>query len=77
MMMMKIIFIINNNISSQIRPSLNQPTPRLPWATRLNPMVAPTMLCVADTGSLRNVAIISQIQEPERREGERKFGEKL
>ena len=38
--------------------------PRTPCATSAKPTVEPTMLCVAETGNLSNVAAISQTQEP-------------
>ena len=38
--------------------------PFSPLATKLKPTVAPTMLCVAETGRLRKVAMTSQMQEP-------------
>jgi hypothetical protein len=40
--------------------------PRAPRATRAKPTVAPTILCVPDTGKLKNVATSSQIQQPVR-----------
>lgn len=54
-----------------IIPSLTQPMPLNPFTTMEKPMVAPTILCVPETGSFRKVAKISQIQEPKRDEGNR------
>jgi hypothetical protein len=50
-----------------IRPSFFQLIPLAPLATRANPTVAPTILCVPDTGRRRNVAINSHTQEPAKR----------
>lgn len=47
-----------------IIPSLAHPIPLNPLTTIENPIVAPTMLCVPETGSFRNVAKINQMQEP-------------
>jgi len=38
--------------------------PREPCATRAKPTVAPTILCVPETGKLKNVATNNQIQQP-------------
>jgi hypothetical protein len=43
----------------------SQFTPFSPWTTRENPTVAPTMLCVVETGSDNIVAITNQTQDPE------------
>lgn len=45
-------------------PSCFQSTPLAPCATSANPTVAPTMLCVPDTGILNAVAIISHAHDP-------------
>jgi len=47
-----------------IIPSLYHWMPRAPCATSAKPTVEPTMLWVAETGNLSNVAAISQTQEP-------------
>ena len=47
-----------------MRPSLLQWIPLAPCATSANPTVAPTMLWVADTGSLSRVAQNIHVQEP-------------
>ena len=44
--------------------SLTQPMPLTPLTTMEKPRVAPTMLWVPDTGSLKNVATINQIHDP-------------
>lgn len=44
------------NHESTIVPSVPQFKPCMPRATKLNPMVEPTMLWVPEIGSLRNVA---------------------
>jgi hypothetical protein len=41
--------------------------PRKPCATRAKPTVAPTMLCVPDTGRLKNVATNNHMQQPRQR----------
>ena len=38
--------------------------PLVPRATSEKPTVAPTMLCVPEMGSFKNVATISQMPEP-------------
>lgn len=42
-------------------PNVFQCSPEVPLATKLNPMDEPTMLCVPEMGSLRNVAMSSQM----------------
>ena len=44
---------------------LTQLIPRAPCATRAKPTVAPTILCVAETGNRSNVATKSQRQDPD------------
>lgn len=38
--------------------------PFAPFTTTAKPTVAPTILCVPDTGKLKNVATNNQIQQP-------------
>ena len=47
-----------------IIPSFIQPIPLAPFTTIEKPSVAPTILCVPETGSLKNVATSSHRQEP-------------
>jgi len=47
-----------------INPKDSQFSPSSPRQTRVKPIVAPTTLCVVDTGSFRNVAIINHIEAP-------------
>ena len=47
-----------------MRPNVFHFTPAKPCATRAKPMVAPTILCVPDTGSLKNVATRSHTPVP-------------
>lgn len=49
--------------SSLSLPNLLQFNPVVPRATKLKPIVDPTMLCVPEIGSLRNVATNSQSAE--------------
>jgi hypothetical protein len=47
-----------------INPKDSQFSPASKRHTREKPIVAPTTLCVVDTGSFRNVARISHIEAP-------------
>jgi hypothetical protein len=47
-------------------PNVGHFTPDSPCATSENPIIAPTMLCVPDTGRLKNVAIRSHTLVPVR-----------
>jgi hypothetical protein len=47
-----------------INPKDSQFSPASPRQTTVKPIVAPTTLCVVDTGSFRNVARISHTEAP-------------
>ena len=51
-------------LSLPIIPSFIQPIPLTPFTTIENPRVAPTILCVPETGNLKKVATNSHRQEP-------------
>ena len=50
-------------------------TPLVPLTTKANPRVAPTMLCVPETGILNRVARINQMHEPAKYQGHYDKGE--
>jgi hypothetical protein len=49
---------------SPMVPKVDHVMPEVPRATRENPTVAPTMLCVPEMGSLKYVATINHMALP-------------
>lgn len=56
---------VTKNFNEPIFPNSTHWIPRAPCATKAKPTVAPTILCVPDTGKLKKVATSNQIQQPD------------
>jgi hypothetical protein len=54
----------DTNQEATIVPNVIQLKPNVPLATKENPTVAPTILCVVDTGTRKKVATANQMAQP-------------